>query len=85
MQFFFASCATVEIARSPFSEIKVTAFCVRSGSSLQMEEYLAFRLPACLANSAALACIAVSASWASCFVRSFFRSASNCFAIKFET
>ena len=47
MQFFFASCATVEIARSPFSEIKVTAFCVRSGSSLQAEEYLAFRLPAC--------------------------------------
>ena len=48
MQFFFASCATVEIARSPFSEIIVTAFCVRSVSSLQAEEYLAFRLPACL-------------------------------------
>ena len=85
MQFFFASCTTVEIARSPFSEIIVTAFCVRSVSSLQTEEYLALRLPACLANSAALACIAVRASWASCFVRSFFRSASNCFAIKFET
>ena len=85
MQFFFASCATVEIARSPFSEIIVTAFCVLSASPLQTEEYLALRFPACLANSAALICISVSASCASCFVRSFFRSASNCFAIKFET
>ena len=85
MQFFFASCATVEIARSPFSEIIVTAFCVRSVSSLQAEEYLALRLPACLSNSAALTCISVKEFCASCFVRSFFRSASNCFAIKFET
>ena len=85
MQFFFASCTTVEIARSPFSEIIVTAFCVLSVSSLQAEEYFSFRLPACLANSAALICISVRTSCASCFVRSFFRSASNCFAIKFET
>ena len=85
MQFFFASCTTVEIARLPFSEIIVTAFCVLSVSSLQLEEYLALRLPACLENSAVLIRIAVRTSCASCFVRSFFRSASNCFAIKFET
>ena len=83
--FFFDSCATVEISRLLLSEIEVTAFCVRSVSSLQAEEHLAFRLPACLSNSAALICIAVRASCASRFVRSFFRSASNCFAIKFET
>ena len=83
--FFFDSCATVEISRLLLSEIEVIAFCVRSVSSLQAEEYLAFRLPACLSNSAALICISVRASYASCFVRSIFRSAFNCFAIKFET
>ena len=78
-------CAVCSISESCFFEsfrIAVRESFVFSVSALQLEEY---RLPACLANSAALACIAVRASWASCFVRSFFRSASNCFAIKFET
>ena len=76
--FFFDSCATVEISRLLLSEIEVTAFCIRSVSSLQAEEYLALRLPACLSNSAALICISVKAFCASCFVRSVFRSAFNC-------
>ena len=83
--FFFDSCATVEISRLLLSEIEVIAFCVRSVSSLQAEEYPALRLPACLENSSALACIAVRASCASCFVSSVFKSVPNYSDIKFET
>ena len=83
--FFCASCTVSESCLFASFRIAVRESFVFSVSALQLEEYLSFRLPACLSNSAALACIAVSASWASCFVRSFFRSASNCFAIKFET
>ena len=71
--FFFDSCATVEISRLLLSEIEVTAFCVRSVSSLQAEEYPALRLPACPANSVALVCISVKGFCASCFVRSVFQ------------
>ena len=80
--FFRVSCTVFESCFFVSFRIAVRESFVFSVSALQLEEY---RLPACLANSAALACIAVRASWASCFVRSFFRSASNCFAIKFET
>ena len=83
--FFFVSCATAEISRLLFSEIKVTAFCVLSVSSLQAEESPALRLPACPANSAALICISVNASCASCFVSSVFKSVPNYSDIKFET
>ena len=83
--FFRVSCTVFESCFFVSFRIAVRESFVFSVSALQAEEYPALRLPACLANSAALICISVSASWASCFVRSFFRSASNCFAIKFET
>ena len=83
--FFFASCTTVEIARSPFSETKVTAFCVFSVSFLQTEEYLALRFPACFSKFSAPICISVNASCASCFVSSVFKSVPNYSDIKFET
>ena len=83
--FFRVSCTVFESCFFVSFRIAVRESFVFSVSALQLEEYLSFRLPACLSNSAALICIAVSASCASCFVRSVFRSVSNCFAIKFET
>ena len=83
--FFRVSCTVFESCFFVSFRIVVRESFVFSVSALQPEEYPALRLPACPANSAALICISVRASWASCFVRSFFRSASNCFAIKFET
>ena len=83
--FFRVSCTVFESCFFVSFRIAVRESFIFSVSALQLEEYLTFRLPACLANSAALICISVRTSCASCFVRSFFRSASNCFAIKFET
>ncbi len=56
----------------------VRAFFVVSVSALQLEEYFAFRLPACFSNFSALVCILIRDSCASAFVRSIFRSVSNC-------
>ena len=83
--FFRVSCTVFESCFFVSFRIAVRESFIFSVSALQLEEYLSFRLPACLANSAALICISVRTSCASCFVRSFFRSASNCFAIKFKT
>ena len=83
--FFRVSCTVFESCFFVSFRTVVRAFFVVSVSALQPEEYFSFRFPACLSNFSALSCISVKAFCASCFVRSFFRSASNCFAIKFET
>ena len=83
--FFRVSCTVFESCFFVSFRIAVRESFVFSVSALQLEEYLSFRLPACFSKFSALICIAFRASCASRFVRSFFRSASNCFAIKFET
>ena len=83
--FFRVSCTVFESCFFVSFRIAVRESFVVSASALQPEEHFSFRLPACLENSSALICISVRTSCASCFVRSFFRSASNCFAIKFKT
>ena len=83
--FFRVSCTVFESRFFVSFRIAVRESFVFSVSALQLEEYLSFRLPACFSKFSALVCILIRDSCASRFVRSFFRSASNCFAIKFET
>ena len=83
--FFRVSCTVFESCFFVSFRIVVRAFFVVSVSALQPEEYFSFRLPACFSKFSALVCILIRDSCASAFVRSIFRSASNCFAIKFKT
>ena len=83
--FFLAFCTVFESCFFVSFRIAVRESFVFSVSALQLEEYLSFRLPACLENSSALICISVNASCASCFVSSVFKSVPNYSDIKFET
>mgnify|MGYP007073134237 CR=1 FL=1 len=83
--FFRVSCTVFESCFFVSFRIAVRESFVFSVSALQLEKYLSFRLPACFSKFSALVCILIRDSCASAFVRSIFRSASNCFAIKFET
>ena len=75
--FFRVSCTVFESCFFVSFRIAVRESFVFSVSALQLEEYLSFRLPACLSKFSALVCILIRDSCASAFVRSILRNRAS--------